>query len=1021
MANYSTDSGFFSIAADSSSSQDCVLECPWNLPSENQAATQSSATNPSSNCDNVSLAGYPRSLLSATEADGIMPFTEDGLSHPTFDEVQKLLSPDSIPATEGKRQDLRRQLLAAKTRSVVCDGDSWFIPLADIAAILTPGRISKCLWPAMEEEETQHVHEFLTSNRNVVGILALMGRLDYFPAMVCTGVVDAVLPLKQDWPSNPELLALTTTASLWPSSGLPYWSNDDTCHFLDLQWAFLAPRFNIPPPGSVGQTLQFDGRTVLPFVQPEGRSEGAVRRGGFSTVHRVRIHNSHYNFCDDDKRQSFALKSLHSNTSKARFENELAALRMFSGSGSPNSHIVQLLTSFQHGNRYHFLFPWAEGDLSALWRRNPSPPHDARLARWVGAQAQGLSEALVAIHNGSAAPKYGDHEDIACRHGDLKPDNILFFPSFADGSINGKLVLADFGLSEFHRPTPPPTSGRNLGSQHIFGFTPAYCAPELDTSSTRPPELSADIWSLGCVLLELLTWANFGKLGLDRLASARVSACSDGSADPAFFERVGTENEAGGSLGDCRLKPAVVQIIQELYQSSFHPFWDEFLGIITQHLLIEQPRNDHSQQQRMTALQLARRLKRLCDDLNSSIELTGWRPQHPAVALTTATASRLPPLFLANRLRGTSSVPSLPLSQWLGGAAASRAGLAPPILQAEHADTSSKTLTSSASKRPGDTSVSKRGRPRKVKRSDCRPLLACPFFQVNQNFFRQFSNSCSGPGFDDFHRLKEHIQRRHMPSLHVCQRCGEECKSDEGLYRHHMMHDKCEVVERTPAEGFLTHEAMMKLKGRKKWGNGTTEEEKWRVTFGIIFPDHPMPSPYYGHEASAASQSSEAIADTSITTLDPTFSSLSSVVTRSSGSVTSQLADYTESLKRPLPANGEWEFGFQLGWDLGIDPDKCNLLAQRFRFEQLKGIRTALGIPVSQSPPAELTRGAHSDATTAAMAGEFGFEAVDVGEGIIRPDVPSHPELLAPELIRPGEMGQKKGKQKMAERATPTT
>ncbi|KAL8408395.1 hypothetical protein RB594_006999 [Gaeumannomyces avenae] len=691
---------------------------------------------------------------------------------------------------------------------------------------------------------------------------------------------------------------------------------------------------------------------------------------------------------------------------------------MFSGSGSPNSHIVQLLASFQHGNRYHFLFPWAEGDLSALWRRNPSPPHDARFARWVGAQAQGLSEALVAIHNSSAAPKYGDHEDMAAPrglHGDLKPENILFFSSYADGSINGTLAIADFG-SCVARRLIPPTSGRNLSSQHIFGFTPAYRAPELDTSSTRPPEPSADIWSLGCVLLELLTWANFGKLGLDRLTSARVSACSDGSADPAFFERAGTENEAGGSLETCRLKPAVVQIVQELYQSSFHPFWDEFLGIVTQHLLIEQPRNDHNRQQRMTALQLARRLKRLCEDLNSSIELTGWRPHHPAVALATATASRLPPLFLANRLRGTSSVPSLPLSQRLGGAAASRAGLAPPILQPEHADTSSKTLTSSASKRPGDASVSKRGRPRKVKRSDCRPLLACPFFQVNQNFFREFSNSCSGPGFDDFHRLKEHIQRRHMPSLHVCQRCGEECKSDEGLYRHQMMRDKCEVVERTPAEGFLTHEAMMKLKGRKKWGNGTTEEEKWRVTFGIIFPDYPMPSP-----SSVASQSSEAIADASITTLDTTFSSMSPLATRSSGSVTSQLADYTESLKRPLPANDEWEFGFQLGWDLGIDPDKCNLLAQRFRFEQLKGIRTALGIPVSQSPPAELTRGAHSDATTAAMAGEFGFEAVDVGEGIVRPDAPSHPELLAPELIRPGELGQIKGKQEMAERATPTT
>jgi serine/threonine protein kinase len=75
------------------------------------------------------------------------------------------------------------------------------------------------------------------------------------------------------------------------------------------------------------------------------------------------------------------------------------------------------------------------------------------------------------------------------RHKDIKPQNIL---------IKGKtFLLTDFGLSldwaEMSRRTTEGTSRK----------TPRYCAPEV--ANYEPRNWSSDIWSLGCVYLEIIT------------------------------------------------------------------------------------------------------------------------------------------------------------------------------------------------------------------------------------------------------------------------------------------------------------------------------------------------------------------------------------------------------------------------------------------------------------------------------------------------------------------------------------
>ena len=75
------------------------------------------------------------------------------------------------------------------------------------------------------------------------------------------------------------------------------------------------------------------------------------------------------------------------------------------------------------------------------------------------------------------------------RHRDIKPENIL---------VKGQnIYLADFGISLDWENLSKSTTVNDSGK------TPAYCAPEVANHEKR--NSSSDIWSLGCVFLEMCT------------------------------------------------------------------------------------------------------------------------------------------------------------------------------------------------------------------------------------------------------------------------------------------------------------------------------------------------------------------------------------------------------------------------------------------------------------------------------------------------------------------------------------
>jgi serine/threonine protein kinase len=102
-------------------------------------------------------------------------------------------------------------------------------------------------------------------------------------------------------------------------------------------------------------------------------------------------------------------------------------------------------------------------------------------------------------------------------HGDIKPENVLWFgdPDHAK-TKRGTLKLSDFGLAGF--------SMRNTMSERprsMIATSLPYRAPERDIKGITAIGRSYDMWTLGCLYLEFVTWLLGGWNLVDVFASRR--------------------------------------------------------------------------------------------------------------------------------------------------------------------------------------------------------------------------------------------------------------------------------------------------------------------------------------------------------------------------------------------------------------------------------------------------------------------------------------------------------------------
>ncbi|KAK7717462.1 hypothetical protein SLS64_002954 [Diaporthe eres] len=232
------------------------------------------------------------------------------------------------------------------------------------------------------------------------------------------------------------------------------------------------------------------------------------------------------------------LKCFRNAENETHFRLEVTALTKIRAKQKP--HLVDVLTTFKYDNKYHLLFRWAcGGNLSSLWEET-----DKSLSRntvcWIAQQCWGLADGLDGIHNaklsieevgqvqqpstGPPSPTKGKswisalktNKKDCGRHGDIKPPNILWFKQDENDYGLGVLKISDFGLTTFHTALTTQASPRDQN-----GCTWTYAPPEYDLKEdiSRP----FDIWSLGCVYLEFITWALLGPAGIKDFRERRES------------------------------------------------------------------------------------------------------------------------------------------------------------------------------------------------------------------------------------------------------------------------------------------------------------------------------------------------------------------------------------------------------------------------------------------------------------------------------------------------------------------
>ncbi|KAK0665448.1 kinase-like domain-containing protein [Cercophora samala] len=363
--------------------------------------------------------------------------------------------------------------------------------------------------------------------QKIFAILNFMGLSDRIWEFLLGGVSDCDLPLVKVG-SNTSIFKLrprNNRAMRWIH--LDEWSIDELINLEKNQWIFLAPCFSRDPnnPHRARQYI-LENSTILPFT-----SYSRIDRTLFSQLFKAEIHPDHHNLLDESAeygqtKNLFAIKEV-SPSARTNPRNELLALRLVNKAAHP--HLIALLASYTQHDKLYLIFPWAECDLESFWKQK-SPQDHPTILSWALRQFQGLASGLAAIHTFkvgsddsifSRSPVVDRFEDldpmmvdgqdseveIFCRHGDIKPQNILWFPDSGDES--GILKLIDFGSAEVK-------AAEAINRQSCV-YTQTYRPPE-SYDFTLPREAlvstSYDIWSLGCVFLEFMVWLFCGYDGL---------------------------------------------------------------------------------------------------------------------------------------------------------------------------------------------------------------------------------------------------------------------------------------------------------------------------------------------------------------------------------------------------------------------------------------------------------------------------------------------------------------------------
>ena len=282
-----------------------------------------------------------------------------------------------------------------------------------------------------------------------------------------------------------------------------------------------------------------------------------------------------------------ACKTFHIDSRAKNFRREFRRLGWIKRA-KEDIRIMKHLAALEQGDNVMILLPMAEHfDLDVFLRQGFKPTRDTEDAKklydfdtsFPNLKEDDLSAALVNelcqiaaalqwLHEGNEA---SDTSYSSLAHMDLKPENILVAGD--PGSLIGKWMLSDFGVSLFSRSKEVTRgqSSRTSGSSYLD-------EPRRGCGSYQPPEIKheridgrkCDVWSFGCILVDVLAFA----LGRKDLFH-EVRGLRNCGEDDYFYQTnlIRTDTQTPINNVNTKLKTGIRRWLKDQRLSGSRPRW----------------------------------------------------------------------------------------------------------------------------------------------------------------------------------------------------------------------------------------------------------------------------------------------------------------------------------------------------------------------------------------------------------------------------------------------------------------
>jgi hypothetical protein len=315
-------------------------------------------------------------------------------------------------------------------------------------------------------------------------------------------------------------MAISSSMSMYNLGILLYSYDDDNCPYnpndspdkvrllaalLRDQRLYRTPHFKL---GSFDLIVNEVCRLPIDYTE---NAQSSLGSGANATVYPATIHDGQHSFSNPIHAatpfsSNIAVKVIGREANAIR---EREFLRLMARHEVNHAHFLLFYGGFRRGPRTYILSELATRTLNEFMRESYpqgcSNNNNSKPGRtWLLGQMRGLAAALNLIHTripGSSA-----------YHHDIKPDNILVTGT----TDTTRLKIIDFGLAG---TKALDNSGGSVGTDK-FG-NPPYNPPECNHPVPRISSRPHDVWSLGCVFLDLLIWCAGGWSDLHTFREAR--------------------------------------------------------------------------------------------------------------------------------------------------------------------------------------------------------------------------------------------------------------------------------------------------------------------------------------------------------------------------------------------------------------------------------------------------------------------------------------------------------------------